>query len=187
MLETESDLAFERTEQRLIEWGMACRQNSQALGLPSISGMAVMIAHVRAETKRKKAARKNILRKARKAWKSGDPPIDAKLVAEEFGYTEENLTAKGKEKRSLSEASLLICSNDMQIDFIVANLANWAKKCIYRSYMYGQADRFAAEDLRMRGAEYTGRRRAAVEQVAIRLAQRYIRPSCETRDSLPVV
>ncbi len=176
--------AFERTEKSLNDWGLACRASSAVLALPTISGIARMIAHVQAETaniekqinRQKKAIRKT-LQKARKAWKEGDPPIDSKLIAESLGYTEQSLTAQGKEKKKQTDilSEMQLDSRSMQVDAIVSRLPNWANTCIVRSYQYGQKDRHAAGELRMRIGEYSQRRRAAVEQVAIKLKQRYIR------------
>ena len=163
---SDDTLTFERTEQRLNEWGSGCRETSNALGLPTISGIARMIDHVRRQDREEKIVRRGILRKARKAWKQGDPPVDSKLVSEELGYTDKGLTAKGKEKGVYHELNLRISSTDLQVDFAVAKLPGWAKKCIFRSYMYGQPDRNAAQDLRMPKDTYRLRRIAAVEQVA---------------------
>lgn len=157
---------FDRTERRLNEWGAACRENSNALGLPTISGIARMIDHVRAQDLEEKEVRKQALRKSRKAWKEGDDATDSKLVAEELGYAEKDLTAKGKENRVYQELHLQICSNDMQIDFTVAKLNSWMKIAIIRSYCYGQPDRNVAQDLRIPKGTYRLRRIAAVEHLA---------------------
>ena len=131
---------FERTERRLLAWGYACRQNTEALGLPTISGMAQIIAHIKAETRKRRGVRR--------------------------------LTAKGKEKKSFIRPELELSGDIMTVDMVVSKLPKWAKKCVFRSYLYSQPDRKAAEQLRMPIGEYAQRRRAAVEQVAIRLRQR---------------
>ncbi len=171
-----STASFERTEQRLNEWGTSCRENAEALGMPTISGIARMIAHVQAETAhdkeqarlQKKAIRKAV-REARKAWKEGDPPIDSKLIAEELGYAEHSLSAQGKETKRHAVSEVKVGSNDLKVDYIVANLPNWMHKTIVRSYQYGQPDRCAAQDLRVPKMTYRLRRIAAVEYVAERL------------------
>jgi hypothetical protein len=163
---TEETNTFERTERRLNEWGHTCRNNSDALSLPTVSGIARMIDHVRAQDKKEKRARKKALRRARKAWRSGDEPTDAKLVAEELGYTEKDLTANGKEKRSHREVGMCISSNDLQIDHVVSQLPKWMRETITRSYLHSQPDRRAAQDLRMPKATYRQRRIASVEYVA---------------------
>lgn len=157
---------FAYTERRLNEWGFACRENSKALGLPTISGIARMIDHVRAQDRDEKKARHQALRKARKAWRAGDDATDAKLVAEELGYADKDVTAQGKEKRIYRELHLRIGSNDMQIDATVAKLPKWMKATIIRSYRYGQPDRNAAQDLRIPKGTYRLRRVAAVEHLA---------------------
>lgn len=162
----EDTSTFKRTEQRLKEWGTSCRDNTEALGLPTISGIARMIDHVRAQDREEKTARKQVLRKARKAWRHGDKDIDAKLVAEELGYTEKDLTAKGKEKSVYHALSLRICSNDMQVDFTIKKLPKWAQNTIIRSYMYGQPDRIEAQNMRIPKDTYRLRRIAAVEYLA---------------------
>lgn len=171
-LDLEADI-YARTEERLKQWGLACRRNTEALGLPTISNFAETAAHVRAEERRQKQQRKKLLRAARKAWKEGDPPIDAKLVAEELGFVEKDKTAKGKATRLGEKPDAELNGISASIDKIVALLPGWAEKCILRSYLYGQADRFAALDLRMPTGEYMQRRRAAVLLVAERLNTRY--------------
>ena len=175
--------AFEKAEKRLYEWGAACRQNSTELSLPTTSTIARMIVYVQAQTahieeqiKLQKQAIRKKLSKVRKVWKEGDPPIDTKLIAESLGYAAHSLTAQGKEKKAQDAilSDMQLDSQSMQVDAVVSRLPNWAKKCIDRSYRFGQKDRHAAEELRMRVGEYSQRRRAAVEQFAIKLKQRYI-------------
>ena len=166
---------IEDTERELRYWGRACRNKSEALGIPTISGLAQCkrIAHIRAQTRKQKGVRREKLRAARKAWKTGDDHIDAKLIAIELGYYDPEETAKGKQKRTFIEPCLQLNNVAAQIDAIVSGLANWAQKCIRRSYQYGQADRLAANDLRMPVGDYTHRRRAAIEMVAAKLTERY--------------
>ncbi len=140
---------FERTERRLTAWGYACRQNSTALGLPTLSGMSAAIDAVRAETRKRKGVRRT----------KGEPV---------------KLTANGKQTRSRVEVRLVLNGDVASVDKAVSMLPKWAKKPIFRAYMYGQPDRIACDDLRMRKGEYIQRRRAAVELVAIQLGRRYI-------------
>lgn len=170
--DTDAD-RFEETERRLNEWGSECNRNSQALGLPSISGIAQMIAHVRVQERLQKVARRNALRKARKAWKAGDAPIDAKLVAEELGFADPQPTARGKQTQSSTALEPQFSGRVAQVDKVVSMLPGWAKKCIYRSYLYGKPDRIMAEEMHMPPGEYAQRRRAAVYLVADKLDQRY--------------
>lgn len=164
---------IEDTERDLKYWGWACRKNSETLGLSSISGLAQTIAHIRAQTRKQKGVRRKKLHAARKAFKPGDQPIDVKLIAIEFGFADPELTATGKQTQTFFEPRLQLNNVGAQIDAIVGGLADWAQKCIRRSYQYGQADRFAADDLRMPIGEYAQRRRAAVEMVAAKRIERY--------------
>jgi hypothetical protein len=66
----------------------------------------------------------------------------------------------------------------MEVDRLVRGLPNWAQQCVFRRYMYDQEDRPAAKELKMRVGEYTQRRRAAVELIADKLDERYIRHAC---------
>ena len=171
--QVDSTKVIEDTERDLTYWGWACRKNSETLGLPTISGLAQTIAHIRAQTRKQKGVRRNKLRGARKALKRAGLPIDAKLIAIELGFADPEPTAKGKQKQTFIEPRLQLNSVAAQIDAIVGDLANWAQMCIRRSYQYGQADRFAAEDLRMPVGEYAQRRRAAIEMVAAKRIERY--------------
>ncbi len=164
---------IEDTERDLTYWGWVCRKNSETLGAATISGLAQCIAHIRAQTRKQKDVRRRKLRKARKGWKTGDEPIDAKLIAIELGLVDPEQTAKGKQKQAFIEPRLQLNNVAAQIDAIVGGLMGWAQKCIYRSYLYGQADRFAANDLRMPVGDYTMRRRAAIEMVAAKRIERY--------------
>ena len=158
--------AFERAEQRLNEWGASCRENVSSLGLPTISGIARMIDHVRTQDREEKKVRRQALRKARKAWRHGDTATDSKLVAEELGYTEKGLTANGKGKGGYRELSMQVSSSDLQVDFVISKLPEWERQAVFRSYMYHQPDRNAAQDLRIPKATYRLRRIAAVEHVS---------------------
>ncbi len=171
--QVDSTKVIEDTERDLTYWGWACRKNSEALGSPTISGLAATIANIRAQTRKQKGVRRKKLRAARKAWEKGNRPIDAKLIAIELGFAETEPTAKGKQKQTFIEPQLQLNNVVAHIDAIVASLASWAQKCIYRSYLYGQADRFAADDLRMPVGDYTHRRRAAIEMVAAKRIERY--------------
>jgi len=128
-----------------------------------------MIDHVRTQDREEKKVRRQALRKARKAWRHGDTATDAKLVAEELGYTEKDMTANGKEKHIYRELNLRVSSNDLQVDFVISKLPKWEKECVFRSYMYHQPDRNAAQDLRIPKATYRLRRIAAVEHVSMLL------------------
>ena len=168
---------FEQAESRLQEWGIACRHNSEVFGLPTISTMAATVAHIQAQERLRRGVRKRKLRKKHAQWKEGDPPLDPKEVAVVKGFAEVDLTASGKQTRSgEKKIALALDSKTMEVDRIVTGLPKWAQKCIRRRYLFGQPDRIAADEMKMRVEEYAGRRRCAVEKVAERLAQRYSAP-----------
>lgn len=161
---------FERTDEKLKSWGYACRENSKALGLPTISAMSAISARMQSLDTQRKGARKTKRRrfKIKEKGAHGEPRYQK--------------TAEGEQSPTRGGApELQLSGEDMTIDKIVSRLPNWAKKCLYRSYMYNQPDRKAAEEMRMRVGEYSQRRRAAVEQVAIRLKQRYV-SACSSRE-----
>ena len=169
MTETSTDREadiFERTEQRLNEWGYACRENSKSLGLPTISGIARMIDHVRRQDRLEKTARKKALRKSRKAWKAGDPATDSKLVAEELGYADKELTARGTQKKSSIGVVSGLDSRTLKVDATISRLPKWMQATIKRSYQFNQPDRRAAQDLRIPKSVYRLRRIAAVQLLA---------------------
>lgn len=165
--------AWEEGERRLEDWGRSCRQNSEALGMPTLSSIAAMIEHVKRQERLQKGARKKKLRERRRNRKPGDPPIDPKEIAEEYGFIDAELTAKGKQIQTFRPTSMRLDSKVAQTDYVVSRLPKWAKKIIYRSFLYGQPNRFAADDMMMREDEYESRRRCAVEQVAERLGLSY--------------
>ena len=169
LVSMEQTEVIEETERRLNEWGLACREGSQALGLPTISGISRMIEHVRAQERLQKGVQKKALRRARKAWKQGNPPIDAKSVAVELGYADSDMTAKGKQKKTFREINIQLNSDVAQIDSVVSKLPGWMKQTVFRSYMYRQPDRRAAQDLRLPKDTYRLRRIAALEYVGDRL------------------
>lgn len=167
--------AYEAAEERLCEWGSACRKSSEALGLPTLSSIASMIEHVRRQERLQKGVRKKKLRKKHAELRKQKLPVDAKEAAEVRGFVEPELTATGKQKASFKPTSLTINSTVAHTDAVIGTLPGWARKVIERSYRYGQPDRIAAGEMHMRPDEYASRRRAAVEQVAAKLAERYIR------------
>lgn len=170
----EDTRAYEYAKGQLKDWAKACHNAEDAVGFSPVGGLAATIQHVQAETRRRNSARREIstaLRRARKAWKEGDPPIDPKLVAQALGYTDPMLTAQGADTRSAQLAKITLDTRIMNIDGIVAKLPSWQRKCIWRSFYYRQRDSKAAEQLRMPRPQYTSRRRAAVYAVAEKLGQ----------------
>lgn len=143
--------AYEAAEERLCEWGLACRRESDKLGLPRISGIQQMIEHVRREDAKRKGVRKSRLRTIEDREKEG------------------KLTAQGKQTKAASKPSPVINSAVLEVDAIVARLPGWMQATILRRYLYGQPDRLACRDLQIPKADYRLRCNAAIEYVAERL------------------
>jgi hypothetical protein len=127
---------------RLTEWGLACRKESERLSLPQISQIQVMIDHVRLEDRLHKGVRR------RKVTR---------------------LTAGGKATKSSRRPMPIINSAVLEVDAIVAKLPDWMRAPLVRRYLYGQPDRFACLELRLSKLEYRQRCNAAIEFVAERL------------------
>lgn len=136
--------SYEACEKRLTEWGIACRRTSEALGLPRQSSMESMLKHVQAEDRKRKGVRRR------------------------------SLTAVGKQPKTFKLPTVALEADVLTTDTAVARLPGWAKKVIMRTFLYGQPNRVAADQMRMREGEYSQRRRAAVEKVAMYLSERYI-------------
>lgn len=154
---------FEEAERRLIEWGLSCRRESDRLGLPRISGIQQLIDHVRREDRLARGVRRRKL----------------KTVEEREG----KLTARGKQTRVARKPTPIVNSAVLEVDAVVAKLPGWMQATLIRSYLYGQPDRTACQDMRMRKEEYAQRRRAAVEYVAGMLRIACISP--KTVDNQP--
>ena len=167
---------YQEAEKRLREWGTACRDTAQALGIPTISSLSETIAHIQQKTRKEKTDRRRAIRKERdRRNRLSLPPLDAKLIAEMFGFVDQDETAKGKTSRGGNIPTEILESRLLEIDSIISRLPRWARKCVFRSYMYGQPDRVAAFDMKMHPGDYCQRRKASVHMVATRLDQRYIR------------
>lgn len=143
--------AFEQAERRLTEWGLACRRESDRLGLPRISSIQVMIEHVRREDRLARGVRRKRLKSIEAREKAG------------------KLTAQGKQTKVARKPTPVINSAVLEVDAIVARMPGWMQATIMRSYLYGQPDKTACQDLRIRKELYRRRREAAVEYVAERL------------------
>lgn len=171
---------FEATEELLRQWGRYCDSRARMSGVPTFSMVGTIEARREKEKEEREAKRKKLraeLREQREAHKAGGPPPDPKLVAEASGHIEPTETAKGKSTPPKGEKPGFQHSGKLgQIDYIVTKkLLKWQKKCIMRSYLYGERDKDAADALKMPTGEYSRRRRAAVWAVAEKLDQRYIR------------
>ncbi len=140
---------FERTEDRLIAWGYICWETAKVNGCPGGAGLHSMIAHMQRETRKH--------RKKRRKKGEDPPPVMA-----------------CKQTRSFITPQYGIGGDVLAVDKAISRLPNWAQKCIFRTYMYGQPDRIASKEMKMRIGEYSQRRRAAVELVAIALGRSYI-------------
>lgn len=141
---------FERTEDRLIAWGYICWETAKVNGCPGGAGLHSIIAHMQRETRKHQKKRR----------KKGEDPAPI------MGC---------KQTRSFITPQYGIGGDTLAVDKVISKLPYWAKKCIFRTYMYGQPDRIASKEMKMRVGEYAQRRRAAVEQVAIGLKRRYFR------------
>ena len=167
---------FEAAEARLLAWGKSCMDTSGRLGVPGVSSMAQMTEHVRRQSRehakaKRKAVRKKIreLRVENKARvDEGKPatPIDPKLIAQELGFADFELTVKGNPTTKNVAPRALFKTSDLQTEQIIRKLPKWAQKVVFRSYRFRQRDKQAADELRMRPGEYAQRRRAAVEMIA---------------------
>lgn len=146
--------AFEQAERRLTEWGLACRRESDRLGLPRISSIQVMIEHVRREDRLARGVRRKRIKSIEAREKAG------------------KLTAQGKQTKVARKPTPVINSAVLEVDAIVARLPGWMQAPIIRRYLYGQPDRLACRDLKLPKEDYRLRCKAAVEYVAESLVRK---------------
>jgi hypothetical protein len=166
----ETDAQYQEAERRLNEWGSACRETMQGLGLPTISNLAETLAHVQRQDREEKSDRRKKLRAERdRRRRLSLPPMDPKEVAEINGFIEHDKTAKGKSTRLGAIPTQVLESRILQMDRIVASAEKWMQAALKRSYMFHQPDKNAAQDLRLPKREYSLRRMASVDFVAVRL------------------
>jgi hypothetical protein len=158
---------FKETEKRLQEWGRAARQWAQALGLPTSSGIARMIEHVKVHEQ----LRKGVKPLKRSKLVKADPNADAEEVSREIRHSEPQ-QIHGKESFSLRVSRIQWDTAVVQVEDAVKKLDKDWQKTIYRSYRYGQADREAAQELRMPKDRYRDMRESAVIRIAEILAER---------------
>jgi hypothetical protein len=158
---------FKETERRLNEWGRAARQYAQALGLPTSSGIARMIEHVKVHEQ----LRKGVKPLKRSKLVKADPNADAVLVSREIRHSEPQ-HIEAKESFSIRLSKVQWDAAVIQVEDAVKALDKDSQKAIYRSYRFGQPDRDAAQDLKMPKERYRDWREAAVIRVAERLAER---------------
>ena len=129
---------------RLSEWGRGCRGESVRLGLPRISQIQVMIDYVLREERLARGVKRKRLRQTQAVRES--KPAQRNKVP-------------------------MMSSQVLEVDHIVANLPTWMRTVLIRSYLYGQPDKTAAQDLRMPKWMYRNARLAAEEEVGLRLAK----------------
>lgn len=166
---------WEAAEARLIEWGRCCQRNAEIAGLPTLSLMVEIIAHVRRQEKDRRKERKKKIRELVRGKRENGEPVDAKDIAEMKGFIEPAETAKGKQSKSGPKPSIALDTRAAEIDYIVSRQPKWVRTVLIRSYRYFQRDEDASDDLNMRQGEYAQRRRKAVQNVADWLELRYIR------------
>lgn len=159
--------AYKETERRLNEWGRAARQYAQALGLPTSSGISRMIDHVKVHEQ----LRRGVKPLKRSKLVQSDPNADAELVSREIRHSEKE-PIPAKESFSLRLSKVQWDSAVIQVEEAVKRLDKDEQKTIYRSYRFGQADRFAAREMRIPRERYEAWREAAVQRVAEILADR---------------
>jgi hypothetical protein len=152
---------FKETEKRLNEWGRAARQWAQALGLPTSSGIARMIEHVKVHEQLRRGVKPLKRSKLAKA----DPNADAVAVSREIRHSEPE-TIHAKETFSLRLSKVQWDTAVIQVEDAVKRLDKDEQKTLYRSYRFGQPDRQAAQELRMPKQRYQEIREAAVIRVA---------------------
>lgn len=148
----------------LVQWGIACRRESARLCLPRISQIQVMIEHVRRETRLRKGARKKRLKPVQKPDRA-------------YGEPRRKPTAKGVQTPTKHEPSVVFNSTVMEVDHEIASMPDWMQSALIRTYLYGQADRKACQDLRVPKEVYRMRRLAAEEYLGERLEMRRVAPA----------
>lgn len=158
---------FKETERRLQDWGRAARQYAQALGLPTSSGIARMIEHVKVHEQLRKGVKPLKRSKLIKA----DPNADAEAVSLEIRHSEK-APIVARETMSIRLSKVQWEAAVLQVEDAVKRLDKDQQKAINRSYRFGQPDRDAAIELRMPKERYKDWRESAVIRVAEILAER---------------
>ena len=168
---------FEQTERRLGQWGYECRRMSRELGLPTISNFGQLVSQIRRRedalvarehTKARKKKLRNKIRDHRRAKK----PVDSKDVAQSSGFAELDVTAQGKSTLSRQPQGFGLSAGAAEVNAAVRSLPNWMQVPLFRTYLYLEPHRVAAWDLQMPESDYRSHWKAAVEEVAVRLANR---------------
>lgn len=156
----------DKVQDWLEDWGRWAKRTTDKLGYPNVSSIAKMVEQARVFERREKTGK----RKLREAWKTGDP----RQIAEAYGYAEHELTARGKQTRSMKPLEIgEVDPTIMAIERVISTAPGRYQAALYRRYVFGQPDRFAARDLGMSKADYTNRANVAVDYVAENLALRW--------------
>lgn len=160
--------AYKEAERRLLEWGRETRQKAQALGYPTSSGLARMIEQVKVHEQLRKGVRKPL---KRSKLVKADPNADAKAVSLEIRHSDTEKVI-GKDTFSMRLSKVQFSASALTVEEIVKRLDNDEQRTLQRSYLFGQEDRRAAQELRMPKERYRNARESAVINVAQRLATR---------------
>jgi predicted DNA-binding protein (UPF0251 family) len=169
-------------EELLYQWGDETRSTAEQLGMPATSGIARMIEMQKVFERRVKGRR----RRPRKAVPHVLPDgtaaqlcvcgriyIEARCPRCNSDPRPSEAVVHGVETRSFRPLKMKeLSANTATIDVIVASAPGWAQKCLRLSYLFRVRDSKAAERLQIRKSTYAEKRRAAVEYVAERLAER---------------
>ena len=181
--------AFEYAEQRLTEWGVACGNAGAAVGLSKKQSTIERIAEQRHILE---GAHREFKREIRRVTRIGrgrkvkqlEPRRMRCLGCRKWFRSQRTcthcgrdaLTADGKPSITFKLPSFGLSSAVVEIESIVNILPRWMRAILRRTYLCGESDSFAADGLKIREAEFTHRRRCAVQRVADRLERRYSRP-----------
>ena len=162
---------FKAADARLQQWGRERWRSTQALGLPSVSNFAQIIAHVRRQEREERKRRKD-LRKKINDQRRQQQSVDCKDVAMASGSADLELTAQGNETRSVRPKRIGFSSAALTVEYVVRGLPAWMQTPLYRTYVHQQPHRIAAQELQMSESDYRSRWRAGVEEVGRLLVER---------------
>ncbi len=161
------DERLERAEACLEQWGAERQRMTEALGLPRMSTIAVMIERVKVFDKAEGRRHRPKRGRARQCGNCGHVFIGDRCTG--CSTPPPVMTARGTETRSFKREAIALSSVVAIVDKLVAELPNGQKQAVTRAYLYGQPDRIAARELRIPRYEFTYRREMALERIAARL------------------
>lgn len=180
--------AFEYAETRLTEWGAVCGNAGDAVGLPKRSSTLERIADQRHILEfnhhqfKREIKRLSLPSSAmRTKHKTREKPrrmqcpgcrrwFQAQRECSHCGR--DALTADGKPSMTMKLPSFRLPASVVEVEAIISALPKWMRTVLRHTYLFGEPDRFAADDLKIRPQEYAARRRAAVQRVADLLRHR---------------